>query len=388
LNEFPLQPADPRLAWLPAVLPVSARSLEPPDIEIGEVHGAAEVAAVPVSAAVPEEHPSRLVRGAQRVWRSLAVQARAAAAASRLERLGYPSVEVLTWNLEGELGGGGLSLEAVAVGRKGPSNTVLQGIVGSALSRPPLLREGAVVALTETEVFRVSIGESRMVNGQRFALDQLRSAGFDSPLVPWPTGGTLGLAHWSREPRLPGSQPAGLDDGLLDQCVAFLGGLFEARAAIVGYHFHVPRELGGVFERVRALDLPRGFGHGDFHTGNLLVVGGRISAVIDWDAAGPGRLPLHDYLHLIATDDYLRHRRNLGPTILAFLLPWARAGGDQRARGLLSRAGIEAGPKLLEDLVAAYWLDFVSRDFAKSTDRAQRARWREENIDLVAKALT
>jgi hypothetical protein len=388
LDDFPLEPADPRFAWLPAVLPASARSLEPPDFELGaprELSGEAEVAAVPFLAPTPEEHPVRLVRGLQRVLRSASIQWRVAAAGMRLEQLGYPSVEILTWNLEGELGAGALPLGAVAVGRKGPSNTVLQSLVGSALTRPPLLREGAVVALTDTNVYRVSIGPSRPVDGQVRALRSLRAAGFDSPLVPWPLeDGKLGLGHWSREPLLRGTPPERLDGAHLDECVEFLAELFEAPAELE-HRRSYPPELASLGERVSGL-RPLGFAHGDFHTGNLLTSGGRLTGVIDWDAAGP-RLPLHDYLHLIATDDYLRHRRNLGPTIVQFLLPWARSGGDERARGLLSRIGVEATPDLLENLVTAYWLDFVGRDLVKSSDRAHRRRWHEENIDLVAKAL-
>lgn len=381
------------MAWLPAVLPASATSLEPPDIEIGapgDIRGEAGVAAVPFLAPTPEEHRLRLVRAAQRVLRSVSVQARAAAAAASLEQLGYPLVEVLTWNLEGELGTGSLPLGAVAVGRRSASNTVLQSLVGDRGTRPPLLREGAVVALSDTEVLRVSIGRSRPVDGQVAALAGLRAAGFTSELVPWTTeSGQLGLAHWSREPRLPGSPPPGLDDGLLDAGLQFLGDLFFVSPSAYANAWITDRAFPAIAEtvkRLRSLDLPRGFAHGDFHAGNLLVSGARLTGVIDWDAAGP-RLPLHDYLQLIATDDYLRHRRNLGPTIVEFLLPWARAGGDERAQGLLSRAGVESTPELLEDLVAAYWLDFVSRDVGKSADRLERRRWREENIELVAKAL-
>lgn len=395
-NDFPFQPADPRLAWLPAVLPASARALEPPDVEIGAVEdlrGTARVAFVPFSSPVPEEHPVRLVRGGQRVWRSLLARTRAARAAARLERLGYSETEVVSWEVDRELGGGRFPLGALAVGRREPGNSLLLELTGGGLTRPPLLREGAAVALTEDSVFRISIGRSRPVDGQLAALELLGEGGPSSLVaerIPWPTASrTVDLAHWSREPRLPGEAPAELGDGLLDDCVIFLGGLFESKVHARASALGSPSEpaVSAVAERVRALALPRGFGHGDFHRGNLLVSGGRLTGVVDWDAAGPGRLPLLDYLHLIATEDYLRHRRNLGPTIVEFLLPWARAGGDERARGLLSRVNVEATPRLLEDLVAASWLDFVEGDLAKSADRAARPRWMRENVDLVARAL-
>src|SRR5438067_7583296 len=151
-DDFPLRPADPRLAWLPALLPASAASLEPPDVEIGpagELTGAARVAFAPYWAPLPEEHPLRLVRGGQRVLRSARVRLRGARAVARLERLGYAETELVSWDVEGELGGGRFPLGAVAVGRKEPSNTVLLELAGGRLTAPPLLREGAAVALTE-----------------------------------------------------------------------------------------------------------------------------------------------------------------------------------------------------------------------------------------------
>src|SRR5213592_4546958 len=57
------------------------------------------------------------------------------------------------------------------------------------------------------------------------------------------------------------------------------------------------RSIGRRVAEVVAV-LPHGFAHGDFFTRNLLVDGSRIVGVVDWDAAGPGRPPLLDFLHL------------------------------------------------------------------------------------------
>ena len=71
--------------------------------------------------------------------------------------------------------------------------------------------------------------------------------------------------------------------------------------------------------------LPRGFGHGDFFAGNLLVDGGRLAGVVDWDGAGPGRLPLLDLLHLLVTSRWRGADLAWGPAIIGDLLPWVRA---------------------------------------------------------------
>jgi hypothetical protein len=162
-------------------------------------------------------------------------------------------------------------------------------------------------------------------------------------------------------------------------------------AAVVGAA--VPTAAAAVrrlAERVTATvaHLPRGFAHGDFWSGNVLAVDGRLSGVIDWDAAGPGRLPLLDLLHLRA--NALRGGRratSLGEDVVHSLLPWARAGGDGPTRAFAAELGFDVTPTLLEALVAAYWLDYVAYQLRLYVDRARRPRWLRENVTNVAAAL-
>jgi hypothetical protein len=52
-----------------------------------------------------------------------------------------------------------------------------------------------------------------------------------------------------------------------------------------------------VGERLRALDgtpIPLAASHGDFWMGNLLLEGGRVTGVIDWEVAGVARTPFRD----------------------------------------------------------------------------------------------
>ena len=66
--------------------------------------------------------------------------------------------------------------------------------------------------------------------------------------------------------------------------------------------------------------------------------------MVDWDAAGPGRLPLIDLLHLRHMNEHRPADLDWGPTLVEHLLPWARAGGDDPARDYCRRVGIEPTP--------------------------------------------
>lgn len=121
--------------------------------------------------------------------------------------------------------------------------------------------------------------------------------------------GRYGLAEWSLEGRLPGVKARRPVRGrLLTECLDFLTALHLARTsaprrgafveqADLVASVCVPAEARAVRALADNLDMmladaPRGFAHGDFFYGNLLVEGTSLTGVADWDAAGPGRLPL------------------------------------------------------------------------------------------------
>ena len=139
---------------------------------------------------------------------------------------------------------------------------------------------------------------------------------------------------------------------------------------------------------VAVADLPHGFGHGDFFTRNILVDRGRLVGVVDWDAAGPNRPPLLDFLHLWHMGRHKIGDLDWGPSIVSDLLPWAREGGDDVVRSLARRIDVDVSPSKLEALVIAYWLARVAYQLSRYADRTERPVWMRQNVDAVLHELS
>ncbi len=107
---------------------------------------------------------------------------------------------------------------------------------------------------------------------------------------------------------------------------------------------------------------------------------------MDWDAAGPGRLPLLDLLHLTVASRWGRTENAWGPAIVGDLLPWARGGGDDLVRGYCRRVGLEPDPELLERLAIAYWLERAAAQLSAHAERWEDREWIEANVAAVARA--
>jgi aminoglycoside phosphotransferase (APT) family kinase protein len=400
-----------------------------PDVEIapvGELHGDAPVS-IAVLGRPRRSGRSFPIRAGRRLISSVRVRFAVGRACRAVRRLGYSSVLVLTWDyhqtLRNQATRAGtrsrhplpeyLPERALVVGQRAPQTRLLLDAVlveaGRAIgvplqADPPSIRTGLLIANAKQGMLRVAIGfGSRQIRNQRAALATLQAFGAP-PLVaervPWQlAGGRCGLAEWSLERRLPGSRAKHPVSGpLLTDCVDFLVALHSLPAAdaqrstlleqaeIVARA--TPPEdaqtLQALAERLEAdlADVPRGFAHGDFFHGNLLVEGGRLLGVVDWDAAGVGRLPLLDLLHL-------RHATHAvpevdwGPRLVQQLLPWARAGGDEVARDYCQRLGFSLHQKRLEALTFAYWLDRVSSQLRSQVHRLAQPVWLERNISLV-----
>lgn len=334
----------------------------------------------------------------------------------QLEQRGYPHTAVLTWNENRPvtpMPRRRAAPAALVVGeRDSGASTAVEAAAEAAgflLHEPPAVRQGVVVAVGDEAVLRVAIGPAKVqIDRAVHALETLRTAGLQEDTaarIPWTIAdGTIGLARWSLEPRLPGAAVGpGPSEQLLAECGEFLRALFAAKAPGREQSPIADAEVVGTFlrrgesEKVRALaervtgavaNLPRGFAHGDFWTQNLLVDGDHLTGVIDWDAAGPGRLPLLDFIHLRPDAGRKQTRTtSLGEDVIGALLPWARAGGDTSTPQLCAELGFDATPSVLEALVIAYWLDYVAYQLTLYVDRGRRPRWLSENVTNVVAAL-
>ncbi len=433
--------------WLPAVVPATAhrfrvhehglRSLlaeagaelveSDPDTEIGDVGrlvGDAPHVIVALGGHLFEGGP-RQARALQRIKVAASLRGAARRTTRNLRRVGYPRGTTVTWEPGGRLGGGRFAvsrrrrgvtgrfpLGVLVVGeRAAASRTYLEAARDEAdpnadWSGRVAVGTGSLISIGDTGVLRVAIGAGRReIRANHDALQQLAAA--DPPRevadrVPWPIStGSNGLAEWSFERRLhgiPASHRLGV--ALQADCVDFLVELFRSRTSVGAVHrFDDDAEVVAsaccqadrrtVVELARRLDValagvPCGFGHGDFWSGNLIVRGGRLVGVVDWDAASPGRLPLLDLFHLRLSAAARRTGREIGPVLLE---ERTRPGADWLTASYLARIGLEASSDLLECLLLAYWLDYVSYQMRSFIDARERPQWFHENVEVVLHAL-
>jgi hypothetical protein len=424
--------ADPKLAS--TIRAAGAELVESDaDVEIApaeQVRGDADAAIVPLDVVLPEGG-SRPLRAARRTIGFIRVRLATLAGRREVRRRGYETIRVVPWEWEqtARLPGGRhpaespslperMPLAALVVGTHGSGEPTLleealaaaSEVRGAPLEASwPLVRQGGLVVIAGDSVVRVAVGpasgELRLFRAALGMLEASRPPSTVADRIPWLRGaGAVGLAEWSLEPRLPGSTaPIELPESILAECIDFLAELFladrrgepgdslSANAGVIAARCtadsaEAVRLLGSRLDRELA-DVPRGFGHGDFWTGNLLVDERGLSGVVDWHDGGPGRLPLIDLLHLRLSTIFQRRRQYLGDALVEHLLPWARAGGDEVARSYCRRIGLEIDAAGLEALVAAYWITRTARELELYGDRVERPLWMRHNVETVIPAL-
>lgn len=404
-----------------------------PDVEIApaeHLRGDAETAIVLLDIVLPEGG-SRPLRAARRSIGFVRVRLETVTAHREVKRRGYEATRIVPWEWEqaARLPDGHphsrspslperMPLGALVVGTHGPPGPTLLDEALAAASKVrgaelgtawPLVRQGGLVAIGDDSVVRVAVGPaSRELKLLRTGLEALEASS-PPPIVaqriPWLRGaGTVGLAEWSLEERLPGTAPPlDLPEPLLAECVEFLAELHLASrngkpdAPLAEQAEVIARtcepEAAEALRRLASrldgelADVPRGFGHGDFWTRNLLTDERVLSGVVDWHAGGRGRLPLVDLFHLRLSTVFQRRRQYLGDALVEHLLPWARAGGDEIARTYCRRIGLEIGPAALEALVGAYWITRTARELELYADRVERPLWMRHNVEAVIPAL-
>jgi len=127
--------------------------------------------------------------------------------------------------------------------------------------------------------------------------------------------------------------------------------------------------------------LPSVLGHGDLWAGNLLVEGGRLTGLIDWDAWHSRAAPGTDLLHLVATELRYRARRSLGAEVVT--RPWqsrAFASATERYwRGL----GVLPDAGALDGIGISWWAGQVANSLARIPELVTDRLWVRDNVDRV-----
>jgi Phosphotransferase enzyme family len=215
------------------------------------------------------------------------------------------------------------------------------------------------------------------------------------PLTPrlYARGTTAG-ASWLAEAVLPGRRPDHASNSLTRE-VAELCASFprhngaptataEDLAAIAAALPDRAGEIGGLSSDVSAhlRSVPSILRHGDLWAGNLLVDRrGRLSGLVDWDAAHPAALPGADLLQLVATEFRRKAHRALGPAFLA--RPWRLPEFAEATARYWPAVGMRPDDELLGVVGIAWWAAEVHGTLARLPHRAADDRWVETNVDRV-----
>lgn len=415
-----------------------------PEVEIGPVHtlyGDAEmsIAVLGRPARSTPALPLGRVRAAwpvplralRRIAVSLELRASAQAARRQMLRLGHDTAKVMYWDHQmapaptqgrARLRARALGLlpqRALVIGHSGSAApTVLDTVraqaaraTGQALADGcAAVRTGGLVVDAGSGVLRVGVGHGRLqVLTQRRALAQLRAGRPPSVVmerIPWErAGGVSGIAEWSLERRLPGRPAARpIRDRVLSDCLQFLVALHgvqstetqpaslvaQAQLIAAACPPATARHVAGIGRWLEdeLADIPRGYAHGDFFPGNLLVDHGRLCGVVDWEAAGPGRLPFIDLLHLRFTSLVDTADIDWGPMLARHLLRGGGVARDEAIQTYAARLDLDARPDRVRALVIAYWLDYAAWQLRTHPQRRWQARWIERNIEGVLGEIT
>jgi hypothetical protein len=360
----------------------------------------------------------RAVRLVARASRSLGLQAQWWMTRRRLSRLGFGQVRTVRWERSKEsplpLPGGDEAPGAGSVAALLRLNALIWGSRGdieptgleAALNRARAavgfdLRPGAgvlgaggvVLVVGDHHVVRVAGGGAvGHLRHHEAALESLAHSGLTRRIGLTPqilAGGEAGLCRWTVEERLPGAPAHELSDLVFEECVHFLVGLHAAGsskgsaqpgpaadAATVSRVCPEPlasalRDLGT--ETSRRLDgVPRGFAHGDFWAGNLLVSDGGLTGVVDWAGGGDGRLPCLDLMHLWLNGSAGVRPEDLTGAVIHRLLPWVRDGSDPRLRSYCGGLRLKTDRAVLVALALAYWLERMALEtLAPGYDRSE-----------------
>lgn len=432
-------------AWVIAAIPADARSFrvsEPglrlafqqsgatltedaPDVEIGrlgDLRGGASAAVALAPGRFRRSGSWFAARVASRVARGALLRAWLVGARAALRSKGYPYTGWLLFDIEQRVRRESLRSARLAerlprdgaatgAGRTG-TDSLLDAVSGDAArsaARPlgrvePILRSGILVAITDGGVLRIAIGDSsRQLLDQAAVLRAIRTRplvdAIESRVPALLAAGETGLTKWTLESRLPGKGSAHvLTPVMLDDSLTFIIQLGQLERGIVSRELLTQAgeivartarapEVGLLAERAGSVldGAPAVFGHGDYCSSNLLVESGRLSGVVDWEAAGPGELALLDLLHLLLLHECQPDVYRWGRAVTTQLAALA-ARTDGPVADYLDALGLTFDARERSALVVAYWLKRVAYQLSTYSGRARDRRWLEENVRRPAAA--
>jgi hypothetical protein len=218
------------------------------------------------------------------------------------------------------------------------------------------------------------------------------------PLAPRPLGrGVVAGASWTAEKLLPGHRPRRVTPDLVHKAALACGrlpisdavptapvdDLLGAAAALPSY----AADLRRLADRVRSRldDIPAVQRHGDLWAGNLLVDRGRLTGIVDWDAAHSSGVPGADLVQLVATDVRRRRRLPLGQAVLE--LPWRASTFTAATAEYWWALDIAPRRALLDVAGIAWWASEIHHTLVRFPQRRTDERWVAENVAAVLEGL-
>lgn len=221
-------------------------------------------------------------------------------------------------------------------------------------------------------------------------LERLEAAGIG--LVPrLLSRGVRDRVSWSAESVLAGATPSRLTPALAQATGRFLATLPASDrtpsahrrdlVAIGGAFPSRSHEIDALTRRVdqRLHSLPAVVRHGDLWSGNLLVEGGSLTGVIDWDAWHSEGVPGCDLMYLGVMDRARRTGRSSGRVWSD--RPWRLPILRQAFTGYWSRLSLAPGEDVLEAAAVAGWAAQVASTLHRTPDLASTPRWFLRNVE-------
>jgi hypothetical protein len=204
-------------------------------------------------------------------------------------------------------------------------------------------------------------------------------------------------AGWSLQRRLPGEGPGRLGPTVMGEALRFAAALPSSNGDAIAHHDDVrglgelvPAAAGRFVAAAARVDaatggVPGRFRHGDLWAGNLLVAGGRLTGVVDWDGWHPRAVAGIDAFHLVGMDLAVRSRREVGAIWVE--RPWRTDPFRAALLPYWHALGLDPTPEQLEGVAVAWWLGHLGATLTRNPDRVEDDPWMEPNVWDVLDAI-